>query len=719
MKRWISMLLVAAVLAVSFALPASGAEEAAPVMAEMEAADQRAETEAPPAPEGEEEIAAQPESVEEAERYAGKKLAAITYDDGPGPYTDQLLDGLKARGVKATFFMLGSNAARYPAVVERAYQEGHQIANHSYDHSNLANLSEYGVQSQVQRTNAVLDRACGKGTGYMVRLPYGSGTAATLRAVGAPLAMWAVDPQDWLYRNAETVKNRIVGSTSDGDIILVHDIHATTIPGSLAAIDILQARGYEFVTINELFRRRGTALRNGVQVTRCAPTGSDLGPVKAPVISAVPEGGQYRVTITAQDGASIYYSTDGKALNQASKRYSGPFLASTPCTVRAVAAFNMNGGKSDTVSKALTMPVTATPRIDVTEGVLTVTCDTPGAAVTCVLNGEAGLYTGPVALEPGTEISVYAGKEGWLDSPAVRASYSSRGNFFRDVWKGQWYYEQLDRAVSAGYLGGVGGGRFAPGDSVSRAQLMTMLFQWSGESVDQETVWAMPFSDVAQGKYYTKAVAWAYDRGLATGFPDGTFRPERSITRQEMSLIFANLIRARGVTLPDSAGAAEKYTDRARIAGWALRAVEQMTATGLFSGNDRGAFLPEERSSRAQAAVVLMAFADWMESQEPGDGSSDGQEPGDGSSDGQEPGDGSSDGQEPGDGSSDGQEPGDGSSDGQEPGDGSSDGQEPGDGSSDGQEPGDGPSDGQEPGDGSSDGQESDGTPSGSQTPEE
>ena len=163
---------------------------------------------------------------------AGKKLIAITYDDGPGPYTGQLLDGLKARDVKATFFMLGSNAARYSSYVERAYREGHQLANHSYDHPQLTTLSESGIRSQIQRTNTLLDKACGKGTSYMVRAPYGSVNSAVFRNAGGPLVLWSVDPLDWKYRNAETVKNNILRQSHDGAIILVHDIHATTIPGS-------------------------------------------------------------------------------------------------------------------------------------------------------------------------------------------------------------------------------------------------------------------------------------------------------------------------------------------------------------------------------------------------------------------------------------------------------------------------------------------------------
>ena len=110
----------------------------------------------------------------QAHASTGGKLIALTFDDGPGPYTNRLLDGLKTRGVQATFFMLGQRAAAYPGVVERAYREGHQIANHSYSHVNLTGQTNSGVKSQIRDTNSQLDKACGAGTSYLIRAPYGS-----------------------------------------------------------------------------------------------------------------------------------------------------------------------------------------------------------------------------------------------------------------------------------------------------------------------------------------------------------------------------------------------------------------------------------------------------------------------------------------------------------------------------------------------------------------
>lgn len=556
-------------------------------------------------------------AVSPAPAASGEKLVALTFDDGPGPYTDRLLDGLKARGVAVTFFMVGTNVRNYPETVARVYREGHQVANHSYDHPDLTGLSDSGVQSQIQKTNELLDKACGRGATYLVRAPYGSTNARVRSLVGAPLVYWSVDPQDWKYRNAETVKNHIVDDAFDGAIILVHDIHSTSVDGALAAIDILQNRGYEFVTVWELFRRRGQSMENGVQYYSCKPNGTDLGPVEAPVISAQPEGSQLRVTMTAQSGAAIYYTTGDSQLNQESSRYTGSFLVSPPCTIRAVAAFDLNGSRSPVVEKALTQIPAQTPGLQVEGGVLTLENRTPGATVYYTLDGtpagvQSAVYTGPVTLSPGTVISACAGGGNFLPSGQVRATYSHRGNFFRDVFPTQWYYDEVDRATSAGYMQGMGDGRFYPDRNVTRGQLVTMLYRISGEAVSEQELAALPFQDVKSGRYYTEATAWAYARGIVKGYETGAFLPERQVSRQEMSQMVYGYLSYRRVLLPDGTSAVQQYRDAGQIAPWALEAVGQMTAGGLLQGDKTGTFRPLDGSTRAQAATVLMRVADLL-----------------------------------------------------------------------------------------------------------
>lgn len=556
-------------------------------------------------------------AVAPAQAASGSKLVALTFDDGPGPHTGRLLDGLKARGVQVTFFMVGTNVENYPDTVARVYREGHQVANHSYDHSDLTDLSDSGVRSQIQRTNALLDLACGKGSTYLVRAPYGSTNARVRAAVGAPLVYWSVDPEDWKYRNAETVKNNIVKDAYDGAIILVHDIHSTSVDGALAAIDIMQSQGYEFVTVRELFRRRGQSMENGTQYYSCKPNGTDLGPVQKPVISSQAEGDRLRVTITAQSGAAIYYSTDGSDLNGASCRYTGSFLISPPCTVRAVAAYHMNGSRSQIAERALTKVPAQAPGLRVEGGVLTLENRTPGATVYYTLDGtvagpSSSVYAGPVTLTPGTVVSACAGGGNFLTSGQVRGTYSSRGNFFRDVFPNQWYYESVDRAAAAGYMQGVGDGKFCPNDCVTRGQLVTLLYRYSGETATGEELANLPFRDVKQGRFYTGPIAWAYARGIVKGYDANTFRPDQSVSRQEMSQIFYGYLSYLEVPLPDGTGMAQRYTDAGHIAPWALKAVEQMTACGLLLGDTAGTFRPLDSSTRAHAATILIRLEELL-----------------------------------------------------------------------------------------------------------
>lgn len=550
---------------------------------------------------------------------AQKRLVAITFDDGPGPYTDRLLDGLKARGVKVTFFMLGSRAERYPSVVRRAYQEGHQIANHSYGHPDLTTLSDAGVKSQIQNTNTILSYTCGKGTDYLVRSPYGSENSRTRSLIGAPLVMWSVDPLDWKYRNAQTVKSNILGSVFDGAIVLVHDIHSTSVDGALAAIDSLLNQGYELVTVRELYRRRGVALQKGTDYHSCKPNGTDLGAVIPPVITQEAVGGKLKITMEAQAGAAIYYSTDGSALNQESKKYTGAFTVETPCTIRAVAAYNMNGSRSSETSVTITKPTAKAPRIQVENGVMTLENFTEGARAFYTLDGTAAAlssteYTAPVPLSPGVVISACAGdgKE-LLTSPEVRAVYSERGNFFRDVFPGQWYYENIDLAVSLGYLHGVGDDRFQPGSNVTRGQLVTLLYRYAGETASEEEIDSLPFEDVKPGEYWEEAIAWAYARGILNGYNERECRPGKSISRQEMAQIFWKYLCTQGVEPADGESALERYTDTERIASWAQTAVENMTSLGLLSGDPSGAFLPQGTSTRAQAATVLIRVSQLLQ----------------------------------------------------------------------------------------------------------
>lgn len=230
-----------------------------------------------------------------AQAEKGGKLVALTFDDGPsGKYTETLLDGLQERGVKVTFFVLGQNAQRYPEIIRRAYEEGHEIGCHSWNHPDLTELGDEKILAQFQDSFAVLDELCGQQGNYLIRPPYGNTDERVRALLDSPLICWSVDSRDWEYLDAEKVREQIVKDAYDGAIILCHDIHSTTIPAALEAIDLLMEEGYEFVTVSELFRRRDVQMEAGKLYYNCRPNGTDLGPVEVvettvPTETAAPE----------------------------------------------------------------------------------------------------------------------------------------------------------------------------------------------------------------------------------------------------------------------------------------------------------------------------------------------------------------------------------------------------------------------------------------------
>lgn len=204
-----------------------------------------------------------------------EKLIAITFDDGPGAYTAQLLDELAARDVKATFFVSGYRAANYPETLKRMVSEGHQLASHTQNHENLNTLSAAKIADEISRTQDYITAAGGDNPAY-IRPPYGNANKTVRAQAPSPLINWSVDPEDWKYHNADTVCSNILAGSYDGAIILVHDIYQTSVNGALAAIDKLLEQGYEFVTVRDLLLRRGVTPEAGVMYYDAKNTGVNL-----------------------------------------------------------------------------------------------------------------------------------------------------------------------------------------------------------------------------------------------------------------------------------------------------------------------------------------------------------------------------------------------------------------------------------------------------------
>jgi peptidoglycan/xylan/chitin deacetylase (PgdA/CDA1 family) len=186
---------------------------------------------------------------------AGKYIA-LTFDDGPHPQnTPRLLDILRARNVKATFYVIGRSVDLYPGVVRRTVAEGHEIGNHTYTHRLLSKLGDADVRQEMARTRDAIARAAGVQPRTM-RPPYGGLLQRQRELVHAefnyPTILWSVDPLDWKRPGPSVVTSRILSNTTAGGIVLAHDLHSQTVDAMPATIDGLLRQGYRFVTVSQL-----------------------------------------------------------------------------------------------------------------------------------------------------------------------------------------------------------------------------------------------------------------------------------------------------------------------------------------------------------------------------------------------------------------------------------------------------------------------------------
>ena len=189
-------------------------------------------------------------------------LVALTFDDGPGQYTDELLDCLEENNAKATFYMLGQNVETYPDVVKRMNDLGMELANHTYDHQNLTKLSESQITEEIQKTSTLIQEAAGV-LPDTLRPPGGSYNETVQNLAGMPIVKWSIDTKDWKTKSEDQTYQCVMDNVQDGSIVLMHDIHEWSVNAALRLIPDLLEQGYKLVTVQELAQDKGIALENG------------------------------------------------------------------------------------------------------------------------------------------------------------------------------------------------------------------------------------------------------------------------------------------------------------------------------------------------------------------------------------------------------------------------------------------------------------------------
>ena len=190
-----------------------------------------------------------------------KTRIAFTFDDGPGEYTDELLDCLEENNAHATFFMLGQNVGSWESTVQRMADIGCEIGSHSWDHPNLYDLSMDSVAKEFSDTDAALEKACGQ-KASVARAPYGNWSDDIISTVGKPFFTWSLDSMDWSYLDVNKDYDAVMnGDLTDGSIILMHDIYEPSVQAAIKMIPELVQKGYKLMTVSELAAAKGVTLQ--------------------------------------------------------------------------------------------------------------------------------------------------------------------------------------------------------------------------------------------------------------------------------------------------------------------------------------------------------------------------------------------------------------------------------------------------------------------------
>ena len=198
----------------------------------------------------------------------GEKAIALTFDDGPSNYTEELLDGLALYDAKVTFFVVGKTAEKKPEIVKRAYEEGHLIGNHTYSHIDFYKSSLEEIKKDINKGAQVIQDITGEKPLFL-RAPYGHVNFWQLKQLDCFFVRWSASTYDWFREEENYIYKRIIKEAKDGAVILMHDTREVTVKAVLRAIPELQEQGFEFVRVDDLLTRNGAKLKMGIPYRSC------------------------------------------------------------------------------------------------------------------------------------------------------------------------------------------------------------------------------------------------------------------------------------------------------------------------------------------------------------------------------------------------------------------------------------------------------------------
>lgn len=193
-----------------------------------------------------------------------KPMVALSYDDGPSIYTDEIIEVLEAYGAHATFFTLGECSQNYPDQLRHIYESGNEVGNHTINHKNLKKESKESIIHQLEGNQDIINEILGTNLLCIIRPPYGNYNDTVKSVAKAPLVNWSVDTLDWSSKNAEKVFAEVKKQVDDGAIILCHDIYKSTLEATKLFVPWLIEQGYQICTVTDMYSARGEFQHAGV-----------------------------------------------------------------------------------------------------------------------------------------------------------------------------------------------------------------------------------------------------------------------------------------------------------------------------------------------------------------------------------------------------------------------------------------------------------------------
>lgn len=300
------------------------------------------------------------------------------------------------------------------------------------------------------------------------------------------------------------------------------------------------------------------------------------------------------VKVVGSDNSETTYTQVDQGGSSGGSSSGGSSSGGSTTTTRTITIQSSFGGKvtasASQAAQGKVITLTALPNSGYVLKSLTVT--TASGTSVPVANQSSGKYTFTMPAAAVTVKAVFAAQETDPDFP------------FADVAKGSWYYEGVRYAYENGLMSGTGEGTFSPDLPTSRGMLVTILYRLAGSPA----AGSASFTDVAQGQWYADGVAWASANGVVSGYPDGSFRPNDTITREQMAAILYQYARIQG-KLDDSRADLSLFSDLDSLSAYAKEPMSWAVAQGLFSGVSADTLAPGGSTTRAQAAVILTAFS--------------------------------------------------------------------------------------------------------------